>query len=128
MLNVLMGLLPNIFKLGGKLIQDADKRAEFAFRVQEMVNAFMMKMLETKTDPWVDALVKIAYAGESIIKGLFRPLGSAAMFVFAIYAEIEGIALSEGVQAILYGSFPAWGASRHIEKGKKKKEEDWDDF
>ena len=124
----LLNILPGIFKLGGKLIQDADKRAEYAFKVQEMMQDFMKVMLNTKTYPWIDGLVKLSYAAESIIKGLLRPLGAAGMFGFAIYCEINLIELSDGVQAILYGAFPAWGVSRHSEKSNKaKKKPDWDD-
>ena len=127
MLNVLMGLLPNMFKLGGKLIQDADQRAEYAFRVLEMLQSFMEKMLETKTYPWIDGLVKLAYAGESIVKGLIRPLGALGMMAFAIYAEVNGMELSEVVQGILYGAAPAWGFSRHQEKKAKQKVVEYDD-
>jgi len=129
-MGALLGILPSLFKVGGKLIQDADQRAEYVFKVQEMAQKFMEKMLETKTYPWVDGLVKLAYAAEAIIKGLFRPVVSALMFVFAAYAEVNGINLSEGLQVLLYGAFPAWGASRHQEKKKtsqKASKEVWED-
>ena len=126
----LLNIVPGLFKLGGKLIQDADQRAEYAFKVQEMVQDFMKVMLQTKTYPWIDGLVKLSYAAESIIKGLFRPVVSSLMLVFAIYAELEGIDLSEGVQGLLYGAFPAWGIARHREKAKRAErgsKEVWDD-
>jgi len=128
-LNTLMGIVPGLFSLGGKFIQDADKRAEYAFRVQEMVQKFMEVMLQTKTYPFIDGLVKLAYAGEAIVKGLFRPVVTTCMFAFAIYAEINLIELSEGIQAILYGAFPAWGVSRHQLriKEQQKKETNWED-
>lgn len=122
MFGILTSILPGLFSLGGKLIEDKDKRAEYAFNVQRMAQEMGMKLLETQTYPWIDGLVKLAYAGEAIVKGLFRPLGAAAMGAFAIYAEINGIELSTGVEAILYGAFPAWGASRHVEKKSKKEE------
>lgn len=119
MLSLFTSLIPSLFKLGDKMILDQDKKAEFAFKVQEMTFKQMEQLTNTKTYPWVDALVKLAYASEQIIKGLFRPIASAGMLVFAMYCEINEIALSDGVQAILYGAFPAWGVSRHIDKKKK---------
>jgi len=121
MLSLFTSLIPSLFKIGDKLIVDQDKKAEYAFKVQEMMFKQMEVMLNVKTFPWIDALVKLSYASESIIKGLFRPLGAAALTGFAIYADIYGINLSEGVELILYGAFPAWGVSRHTEKKDKLK-------
>ena len=115
----LVSLLPSLFKLGDKLIEDKDKKAEFA-------NNIATKLLDTSTYKWVDALVKLAYASEAIIKGLFRPIGAACMMAFAIYAELTSIELSESIQVMLYGSPLAWGYSRHKEKQKSSYEdEDW---
>ena len=126
-MNFILSMLPNLFKLGGKMILDKDKQAEYAFKVLEMSDRFAQKMLETKTYPWIDGLVKLAYAGEAIVKGLIRPLGALGMGAFAIYAEVNGIELSETIQVMLYGAAPAWGVSRHQEKKRVRKEEDWDD-
>ena len=123
MISLFTSLIPSLFKLGDKLIVDEDKKAEFAFKVQEMAFKQMEQLTNTKTYPWADALVKLAYASEQIIKGLFRPIASACMLVFAMYCEINLIELSDGVQAILYGAFPAWGISRHSEKKNKEKDE-----
>lgn len=119
MIQILGSLLPGLFKIGDKLIEDKDKKMEFAFKVQEMAFKQMEILINAKTYPWLDGLVKLSYAANTIIKGLFRPVVSTGMFLFAIYAEVNGITLSEGVQMLLYGSFPAWGASRHLEKKKK---------
>lgn len=125
---LLLGVLNLAGKLGSKLIEDKDKRTEFAFKTLDIQQAFMEKMLETKTYPWIDALVKLSYAGEQIIKGLLRPLGAFAMTGFAVYAEINGIELSDTIQTLLFGAPVAWGASRHVEKKRKDKtevDEDW---
>lgn len=121
MIGLLSSLIPGLFKLGDKLIVDKDKKAEYAFKVQEMMFRQMEIMLNVKTYPWVDGLVKLSYASETIIKGLFRPLGAACLTGFAIYADIYDIEISEGIEYILYGAFPAWGASRHVEKSNKAK-------
>jgi hypothetical protein len=122
MLNILASLLPGLFKLGDKMIEDKDKKAEYAFKVQEMAQTMGMKLLDTKTYPWVDALVKLSYASESIIKGLFRPIVTAGMTGFAIYCQYKGIELDGTTNTILLSAFPGWGVSRHMEKKSKPEE------
>ena len=102
-------------------------KVEFAFKVQEMAFKQMETLIAAKTYPWVDGLVKLAYASEQIIKGLFRPIASSCMFIFAMYCEMNAIELSETVQALLYGAFPAWGVSRHVEKRKDTPTDPWED-
>lgn len=119
MLSILSAIVPGLFKIGDKLIEDKDKKAEYAFKVQEMFFKQMEVLIAAKTYPWVDALVKLAYASEQIIKGLFRPIVSTLMMAFAIYCEIYEIELSGMAETVLYGAFPAWGASRYAEKKKK---------
>jgi len=121
MLQALTSLIPGLFKLGSELIEDPDKKTEFAFKTQELYSTLATKLLETKTYPWVDALVKLAYASEAIVKGLIRPLGSFALAGFAAYCQVKGIELSDAVATLLYGSPAAWGVSRHIEKREKAK-------
>ncbi len=125
MLGLLGTLLPGLFKIGNKMIVDQDKKMEYAFKVQEFTFKMMEVMLNTKTYPWVDALVKLSYAGEQIIKGLLRPIGAMAMFAYAAYCNVNGIELNEMIQATLYGAPVAWGASRHAEKKRKEKEPEW---
>jgi hypothetical protein len=129
MIGLITSILPSIFKLGDKLIEDKDKRNEFAFKTQEMAFKMMEVMLNTKTYPWVDALVKLAYASEQIVKGLIRPIGAFVMFAYAAYCDINGIQLNEMIQTTLYGAPFAWGVSRHVEKNRKPKpvddEDDW---
>ena len=127
MIGALLSLAPGLFKLGGKLIEDKDKKAEYAFKVQEMMQTLAFKLLETKTYPWIDGLVKLAYASESIIKGLFRPVVSALALAFVAYCDYKGIPLSQLVEGIMASLFPAWGASRLKEKLVKKKQIDYDD-
>ena len=113
MIGLLSAVLPAVIKLGDKFIEDKDKRNEFAFKMMDA-------MLNTQTYKWVDALVKLSYAGEQIVKGLIRPLGAIAMAGFAAYCDANGIELSETVQVMLYGAPIGWGTSRHLEKSKKK--------
>jgi len=121
MLQAILGFIPQLLTLGGKMIVDKDKQAEYAFNVQKMFQDLALKLLDTKTYPWVDALVKLAFAADQIIKGLFRPLGSAALFAYAVYCDTHGIPLSDTVKTLMYSAFPAWGVSRHVEKSADKK-------
>lgn len=131
MIGLLTSLAPGLFKLGGKLIEDKDKKAEYAFKVQEMMQTLAFKLLETKSYPWIDGLVKLAYASEAIVKGLFRPVVSALALAFVAYCDYKGIPLSQLVEGIMASLFPAWGASRLKEKmvAQKQKrieeDEDW---
>ena len=120
MLSLFTALIPGLFKIGDKMIEDKDQKAEYAFKVQEMAFKQMEVLIGAKTYPWVDALVKLSYAAEQIIKGLFRPIVTGIGFAFGLYFELNDIAISGTVEAILFGSFPAWGVSRHVEKGKPK--------
>ena len=120
MLSLFTALIPGLFKIGDKLIEDKDQKAKYAFQIQEMAFKQMEVLLSVTSYKWVDALVKLSYAAEQIIKGLFRPIGSALMTGFVIYAELNDIALSPMVEGILISAFPAWGASRYKEKTSKK--------
>lgn len=119
MIQAILGLVPGLFQLGGKLIEDKDKRNEYAFKVLEMTHEMSLKLIEMKTYPWVDALVKLAYASEAIIKGLFRPVASVGALVFLGYCQIKGIELSPVVEGVLVALAPAWGYSRYKEKMTK---------
>jgi len=133
MMALLTSLLPSLFSLGGKLIEDKDKRAEFAFKVQEMAFKQMEVLISAKTYPWVDALVKMAYASKQIVKGLFRPVVSAGLFVYGMInpdmlqqLHALGIAGDAGIVGV-FGAFPAWMKSRHDEKKKKPNIDAWED-
>jgi len=128
MIGLITSVLPSLLKIGDKMIEDKDQKAEYAFKVQEIAFKQMETMLNAKTYPFVDALVKLSYASEQIVKGLFRPLGSAAMTGFLFYAEIYNIELSGAVEAVCAAAFPGWMASRYTEKKTKAKKENFDPF
>ncbi len=120
MIGVATGLISMVSSIGGKLIEDKDKKADFAFKILELAEKRMEVLVNKTTYKWVDALVKLAYAGDQIVKGLIRPIGSAAMTGLAIYCGMKGIQLDPAVSAVMVAAFPAWGASRHVDKIKKK--------
>lgn len=118
-----LSVINGITKLGSELIEDKDKKNEFAFKTQELAFKAMEIMLSTKTVPWVDALVKIMYAAQTF----WRPMATLAMTMFGAYCHVKGIELGDS-QYIFDGAFPAWGVSRHVEKQAKLKQKDvWDD-
>jgi len=119
MITALLGVLPSILGFGGKMIEDKDKKAEFAFKSLELTNTVVLALLNAKTVPWVDALVKLAYAGDAIIKSLFTPILTAVAFGFGLYFELNNIEVSASVEAILFGSFPLWRTARQKEKNAK---------
>lgn len=119
MMSLFASIIPSLFKLGDKMITDVNKKQEFAFKVQEMAFKQMETLINAKTYPWVDALVKLSYASEQVVKGLFTPILTAVAFGFGIFFELTGIEISVGVEAILFGSFPAWRVARQKEKNAK---------
>jgi hypothetical protein len=119
MISLFASIIPGLFKIGDKMIADEDKKAEFAFKVQEMAFKQMETLINAKTYPWVDALVKLAYASEQIVKGLFTPIMGAIGFGFGLYFELNDISISGTVEAILFGTFPAWRIARQKEKNAK---------
>ena len=124
--SLIMSGLSLVGKLGDKLIEDKDKKTEFAFKTQELTFKTMEVLLQTKTYPFVDALVKLMYAAKVFI----RPIGSLAMAGFAAYCAVNNIELNEVIQTTLFGAPVAWGVSRHVEKKRKgggevSEDEDW---
>lgn len=103
-----------------EFIEDPDKKAEITVRTVEA-------MLNNKTIKLVDALVKLAYASEMLMKGLVRPGISAFAFLYGLFnPEIlqtlhELGTVGDAGIAAMFGSFPMWGYSRHKEKQAKAK-------
>lgn len=119
MFSAILSVIPGLFNLGGKMIEDVDKRNEYAFKVLEMTQTMSMKMLDVKTYPWIDGLVKLSYAGDQIVKGLLRPIGSGILTGVVIYCAMNNIVLPDVINTIGAAAFPGWMASRHMEKSKK---------
>lgn len=117
MINMLLPLLTQGLKVGGKLIVDKDKQAEYAFKSQEMMFKLAEKSLAVTTYKWVDAVVKIMAA--TLAFG--RPLGGFALTVWGVYLHIEGVEIPEIVHYAMDGAFPAWGLARESEKRRKHK-------
>jgi hypothetical protein len=113
--------IEGVTNLLDQFIDDGDLRAKLDFEVQKLKFELDKLLLTTTTTPRTDSFVKILLAFRDIILPMLRPLGAAAMTSFAAYCSLEGIELDSGLQAILYGAFPAWGASRHVNKQNEQK-------
>lgn len=118
-------VIDGVTGLISEAITDPDKKAEIAYKTIEV-------MLQNKTVKFVDAVVKLAFASEQIIKGLVRPVFSLGIFAYALYdpdilTKLHALgAVGDMGIATIFGSAPAWGYSRHKSKMKSKQQEDWD--
>jgi hypothetical protein len=111
-------VINGLIALGSEWITDKDKQIEFAYKMRELNFKVAESLLKTKTVPWVDGAVKIIYA----IVALARPIGTAAMTAFGLYAHYRQIPIDTALHTAIDSSFPAWGASRHINKNKEQEE------
>jgi hypothetical protein len=107
----------SLIDLGGKFIEDKDKRNEFNYKALELANNFALTAMQTRTVPWVDAMVKILLVGRDYI----RPIGAALMSAFGAYCHYKGINMDNIAHTAFDMALPAWGASRHVEKQNKIK-------
>jgi hypothetical protein len=105
--------------LVSEFIEDPDKKSEIALEFKRLETDLDQALLGTVTTPKTDAFVKVLIAFRDIILPLLRPLGAAAMTGFAAYLTYHEIPIDGAVEAVLYGAFPAWGASRHANKQKE---------
>lgn len=121
----ILSILPDLTSLADQLIEDKDKKAEYAFKLQELAMQYQQTLITTKTSPKVDAGVKLLYAISDIGQKLWRPALSGFAFIWGLFNPEDLMRLHElgtvgdaGIAAV-FGSAPAWGYSRHVEKQKK---------
>jgi hypothetical protein len=111
------GIFDGLFDIGKELITDKDKLVEFNFKTAELKSKMTLALLQQKTHPTVDAIVKVMLA----LNTFWRPMVGACMTAFGAYAHYKGIDLGGAVNhGIFDGAFLAWGASRHSLKSKGK--------
>ena len=103
--------LDGLFGLAGEFIEDKDKRNEFNMEIMKVKSNLQVTILEQKTHPFIDGLVKLMFA----TKELYRPIMGIAMTLFGAYAHYKGIDLGNA-HYIFDGAAPAWGLSRHMKK------------
>lgn len=107
----------SLIGLASEFIEDPDKQAKFKLEAQKLQSRTIDSLLGTTTIPWVDALVKVLVA----LNTLWRPVGGALMTAFGMYAHWKGIDISTALHATFDGAFPAWGLSRHQDKANQEK-------
>lgn len=135
MLHIIGPLITSGLKIGSELIQDKDKKEELAYKYQELIHGTVSQILAIHTVPWVDAMVKVMMALNTILKGFARPVGAFAMAGFGAYCKVKGIELGDVVETTLFGAPLAWGVDRSVHKARVHKtkqsaanfEEDWGD-
>lgn len=114
-------IFADLFSIVKEITPDVDKQLELTIRLAQARMDFERTILQQQTTPWIDATVKLAMAGEQIVKGLFRPIGSFCMAGFAAYCIINAIDIptwAEPVMTMMGVSPAAWGLSRYFEKAK----------
>jgi hypothetical protein len=123
--------IESVTGLISEFIVDDDLRAKLNVELQKIEAGVTTQLLQTTTTPKVDAFVKILIAIKNVIIPLLRPLGAGCMTAFGMYCHYNSLPLDGATQVVMDGAFPAWGASRHVEKQKKirkksNNDDDWD--
>lgn len=118
--SAIAGAFKSLIDLGSEYIEDPDKRNEFNMKVMEARNDLSLAVIQSKTTPKVDAIVKLLYAMRDTVLPLLRPVGSAILTGFVAYMRYNGTPLSTELEVMLASAFPGWMLSRHIQKGKEK--------
>ena len=102
-------------------IEDKDLKSKLEFEGKKLEFELDKLLLTTKTTPKTDATIKIMLASRDIVIPMFRPVGAVLLAAFGAYCTTKGIVLPEYVQAMLFGSPLAYGASRHSSKKDEQK-------
>jgi len=119
LLSTVGAIFSDLFGIVKEITPDVDKQMELTVRLAQARMDFERTILQQQTTPWIDAIVKLSMAGDQIVKGLLRPLGSFAMAGFAAYCVINAIDIptwAEPVMTLMGVSPAAWGLSRYFEK------------
>lgn len=102
-------------------VEDKDLANKLNFEIIKMQNDFNLAMLQSKTNPKMDALVKFMFALKNVIIPLLRPICSFLITAFGMYCHYKGIQVDPTTHAILDAAFPGWMTSRHIDKSNQAK-------
>ncbi len=113
-----VSLIKEAIGAGKELIEDKDKRNQFADNNSERAYKLAETIIKRETTPKVDAIVKLAYAARDCILPMFRPVGGFILSAAGVYLAINHPDTHELIMGALIGSGPAWGYSRYKEKVK----------
>ena len=81
-----------------EFVEDKDKRNEIMLALKEAEGKLAITLIQQKTTPWVDALVKLMYA----TKELYRPLVGGAMTAFAGYCVVKARLMDKNGAEIMW--------------------------
>ena len=119
------GVLNNIIAVVDQYVEDKDLKAKLIVEMRKIEMDGMTTLLKTSTNPFVDGTVKLMYASVSLV----RPLTSVGLFLYGLafpekLGELYQIneTLGTVAGAAVFGSAPAWGVSRHLQKKAETKE------
>lgn len=119
------GVINNIIGVVDQYVEDKDLKAKLIVEMKKIEMDGMTTLLSTTTTPWVDGVVKLMYASVSLV----RPLTSVGLFLYGLafpekLGELYQIneTLGTVAGAAVFGSAPAWGLSRHVQKKAEAKE------
>lgn len=115
-------LIDSVSSLASEFIEDKDKLNEINLKIRELESKVTTTLLSTKTTPKADAFVKILIAFRDIVVPLLRPVGASCMTAVGLYCHLNGVEIDGATHAMIDGAFPAWGASRHVNKHKEEEE------
>lgn len=125
--------ISSVTNLISEFITDDDLAAKLNVEMERISAGIRSELLNTTTTPKVDAFVKLLIAFKDVIVPLLRPVGAGCMTAFGMYMHYRGTPLDGATQIVMDGAFPAWGASRHVNKQTEQKEKterhalgDWD--
>jgi len=122
-----------------EFVVDDEKMAQIQLEIGKVKASVKSDLLKTSTTPKVDAFVKILIAFNDLILPWFRPIGAGMMTAVGLWFHYKQIPIDGAVHAMIDGAFPAWGASRHVNKQSETKAKaqvraktrddysDWDD-
>lgn len=116
------------FDFGGKVlgvvsewVEDKDLALKISLEIQKLSQDFSLQVLNTQTNPFIDGAVKLAYASRDVFIPLLRPIGSAALTAFGLYAHQQGMQIDPLVHGMLDSAFPGWMGMREVGKHREVK-------
>ncbi len=119
---VIGSLFGKIFDTVQEVVPDKDKQLELTTKLMQHQLSFQQVLIQQTTVPWVDATVKLLYALSDLFKQNWRPVVSAAAFIYGLLnpdliKELHALgAGGDAAVAAIFGSFPGWMLSRHASK------------
>lgn len=99
-----------------QFVDDGDLSAKLKNEILTKQMDFSTTLVQTKTTPKTDALVKLLFALRDVAIPLFRPVGSALLAGFGAYLAVNQIPTPEWLDAMMVAAFPGWMVSRHSTK------------